>query len=114
MKIHGNPLFSVFNVKKQFCGSMLLNILFKLKNITVYYYLPKNFNVYILKCQKKVNLSVNYVCTKVSKTESRLLFDPCTRLKCSLQILSFHKEIRASSSISIVKLSLKDYILIVF
>ena len=35
-----------------------------------------------------------------------------THLKCSLQ--SFHKEIRASLSVSIVKLSLKDHFLNIF
>ena len=90
------PTFIAFNVKKQFSGNMLLNILFKLKNITVFYYLQKKLQC-LLKCQKKVNLSVNCACTKMSKPESRLLIDPYTRLKCSLQILSFHK--RASSSL---------------
>ena len=37
-----------------------------------------------------------------------------THLKCSLQILSFFKEIQASLSVSIVKLSLKDNILNIF
>ena len=37
-----------------------------------------------------------------------------THLKCSLQILSFFKEIRASLSVSIVKLSLKDNFLNIF
>ena len=37
-----------------------------------------------------------------------------THLKCSLQILSFFKEIRASLSVSKVKLSLKDNFLNIF
>ena len=37
-----------------------------------------------------------------------------THLKCSLQILSFFKEIRASLLVSIVKLSLKDNFLNIF
>ena len=37
-----------------------------------------------------------------------------THLKCSLQVLSFFKEIWASLSVSIVKLSLKDNFLNVF
>ena len=37
-----------------------------------------------------------------------------THLKCSLQILSFFKEIQASLSVSIVKLSLKDNFLNIF
>ena len=61
-------------------------------------------------------LNVKFVCTKVSKIpdSSSIQLEKWTQLKCLLQILSFHKEIWASSSVSTVKLSLKDHLLNVF
>ena len=60
------------------------------------------------------------MCVHFSVKDSRLLFDSTiikrskySHLKCSLQILSFRNEIWASSSVSTVKLSLKDFILII-
>ena len=61
-------------------------------------------------------LNVKFVCAKVSKTpdSSSIQLKKWTQLKCLLQILSFRKEIWASSSVSTVKLSLKDHLLNVF
>ena len=65
----------------------------------------------LLKCQKKGNLSVTCVCFKVSKSVDIPTINPTKEEteKCSLQILCFRNEIWASSSVSIVKLSLKDH-----
>ena len=67
---------------------MLLNIVLNkiLKNISVYYYLQKR--QCLLKCQKKVKLSVKWVSIKVSKTpdSSSIQLKKYTHLKCLLQI----------------------------
>ena len=63
----------------------------------------------LLKSQKKVNVRVEFVCSKVSKTPDSSLIQQkkYSHLKCSaLQILSFHKEICTSSLVSTVKSSL--------
>ena len=68
---------------------------------------------YPLQWQKKVNLSVKCVCIKVSKTpySSLIQLKKYTHLECLAQILSFHKEIWASSLVSTMKSSLKDHLL---
>ena len=62
----------------------------------------------LLKCQKMDNLSVKCV----TPDSSSIQLKKYTHLKCSPQILSFLKEIWASSSVWAVKLTLKEYILI--
>ena len=68
---------------------------------------------YPLQWQKKINLSVKCVCIKVSKTpySSLIQLKKYTDLECLAQILSFHKEIWASSLVSTMKSSLKDHLL---
>ena len=83
------PTFISFNAQKHVVKHTL-----KLKNIIVYYCLQKTSRPIKL-CQKKVNLSVKCVCTKVSKTpdSSLIQLKKFTPLKFVPQILSLHKEI---------------------
>ena len=111
--------FLLMYMQKQFSGNMLFKL--KLKNISVYSYLQ----CLLLKCEKKVNLKVTCVCTKLSKTQDSSLIQlkewvysleilaiSCLFLKRFGPVHQFHSEIvtKRRHSNNVFKL-LESYIL---